>query len=71
MVDNLFFNIYLMCMSVLLKCMYVHHVCAWCLRKAEEDIESPEVGIVNGCEPPCGSFMRASAYNHRAVSLVM
>lgn len=43
-----------MCMSVLLKCMYVHHVCAWCLRKAEEDIESPEVGIVNGCEPPCG-----------------
>lgn len=28
MVDNLFLYIYLMCMSVLLKCVSVHHVSA-------------------------------------------
>lgn len=58
-------------MSVLLRCVSVYHVYAWCLQRAEEDIESSETGIMDGGEPPCGLAMRTSAYNHRADSLVM
>ena len=31
-----------MCGGVLLACMYVTHICAWCLWKSEEVVRSPE-----------------------------
>ena len=34
-------------MSVLLTCMYVHHMRAW---KPEEGIGSPGTGVTDGCE---------------------
>lgn len=39
------------CMSVLLPCMYVRHVCAWCPQKSEEGVESSEAGAMDDCEP--------------------
>lgn len=43
-----------MCMNALLACVYVYHVHAWCLRKSKEAIRSPEPGIMQVCELPCG-----------------
>lgn len=39
-----------MCMGVLLVCMSVHHMCAWCPQNSEEGIESPVIGVTYGCE---------------------
>lgn len=36
---------YLVCTSVLPVGMYVHHVCAGCLRRPEEGIELPGTGV--------------------------
>jgi hypothetical protein len=38
---------YFVCMSVLSVCMYVHHMCAWCPWKQEEDAGS----LGTGCQP--------------------
>ena len=45
-----------MYMSVLSGCMYVHHMCAWCLRRPEEGVGSPGTGAMDGCELPCGCW---------------
>lgn len=42
-----------MCMSVLSACRYVHHVHGWSLRRSEEDIRTPGIGVTDGCEPHC------------------
>jgi hypothetical protein len=34
-------------MGVLLACMSVHHVCAWCPQRAEEGVRSPETGVLD------------------------
>ena len=39
-----------MCLSILHVCMSVHHVCALCLQRPEEDVKSPETVITDGCE---------------------
>lgn len=44
-----------MYVSVLPTCMHVHRMCAWSLRKSEEGISSPRIGVMNGCGPPCGA----------------
>lgn len=36
--------------------MYVHHVCALCLRRSEESSGSPGIGTPSGCEPQCGCW---------------
>ena len=43
-----------MCLCALPACMYVYHVCAWCLWRPEEGIRSPGTGVTDGCEPPYG-----------------
>lgn len=43
-----------MCMSDLLACMFVHHVCAWCSWKPEENVRYPATGKIDGYELPCG-----------------
>lgn len=45
-----------MYMNALLACVYVYHVHAWCLRKSKEAIRSPEPGIMQVCELPCGCW---------------
>ena len=55
-------------MKALPESMYVHHVCAWCLKKSE--IRSPETGVRVGCETlrsVLGTKPRSSA---RAVSVL-
>jgi hypothetical protein len=44
-----------MCMSVLPACMYVYHVCTWCLwgSESEEGIRFPGTGVTGDCGPPC------------------
>ena len=34
-------------------CMYV---CAWCLKRPEEGVSSPRIGVTDSCEPSCGSW---------------
>lgn len=45
---------FLMCVSVLVDCMSVHNMYAWCLRRLEGGITSPELVLMNCCEPLCG-----------------
>lgn len=42
-------------MCVLCVCVYVYYGHAWYLRRRpEEGIESPEIEVLDGCEPPYG-----------------
>lgn len=34
--------------------MYVYRVCAWSLRRSEEDVKSAVSGVMDGCEPSSG-----------------
>jgi hypothetical protein len=45
---------YCMCMSILLACMYAHHMHARCLRRSERGTSFPGTGIIDGCELPGG-----------------
>lgn len=53
--------------NVLPRCMFMHYLCAWCPRRPKEGDRSPETGIRDGCESPCGcwdlSARAASALN--------
>ena len=40
------------CVCVLSTCMSVHHVCAWCLKKPEDDVRTHGTGVTDSCEPP-------------------
>lgn len=40
-------------MSVLLVCLYVYHMFAWCERRSEVGITSPGNGVTGGCEITC------------------
>lgn len=42
---------FLMYVSVLVDCMSVHNMYAWCLRRLEGGITSPELVLMNCCEP--------------------
>lgn len=42
--------------DVLLPCMYMCQTHAWCLWKSEEGIGSPETGVTDGWEAPCGCW---------------
>lgn len=54
---HLFFQSYLfMRVRVMAVCMYVHHICAWCSWRLEEDIGSSGTGVAYSCEPSCGSW---------------
>lgn len=46
--------IFLMYVSVLVDCLSVHNMYAWCLRRLEGGITSPELVLMNCCEPLCG-----------------
>ena len=39
-----------MCMGVLPACMSVNHLHAWDPRRPEDDIRSPETGVIGGCK---------------------
>lgn len=39
-------------MSTLPLCMSMHHVGAWCLKRAEDDVGSPGIGETDNCEQP-------------------
>jgi hypothetical protein len=43
-----------MYMNVLPAFIYVHYMCAWCPRRSEEGIRSPESRVKDGCELPLG-----------------
>lgn len=43
---------YLICKTVLPKCIYIHHICAWYPRRLEGDIGSPGARDTYGCETP-------------------
>lgn len=34
-------------MSILSTCVYMYHVCAWCLQMPERDIGSPKTGVTD------------------------
>ena len=34
----------------------MHHVCVLCLRRSEGGIGFRRIGIIDGCEPPCGCW---------------
>lgn len=62
------------CMNVLLACIYVYYVYAWCMWRTKEGTRSLENGITGGCEPlwELGinfSVRATSAANHWAISL--
>lgn len=37
-----------MCKNSLATCMFVQHMCAWCLQRPEKGIEFPEIGVIDG-----------------------
>ena len=39
-----------MCMGVLPACMYMYHMCAWYLRRPEEGVRVPGIGVTDGFE---------------------
>lgn len=43
-------------MSVLSVCVYMYHMCAWCSKKAEEDIRSPASRVSDDYELSCGCW---------------
>ena len=43
---------YLVCLSVLPVCVYVHYIPAW----AKEDTGAPRTGVTVSCEPPRGGW---------------
>ena len=45
-----------MSMGVLVACMTVHLVHAWCLWKPDEVIEPSRTEVTDGHESPCSSF---------------
>lgn len=49
----LFWFIFIVCVFVLSKCKFLHHVGVWYLQWPEEGIGSPGTGVAEGCEPPC------------------
>ena len=42
-----------MCRSILPAHMYMHHIQVWCSWWPEKGDRSPEIGVTDGCEPPC------------------
>lgn len=46
------FRIILYVLSVMLLCMSVYHVHAWCPRNSKEGMD-PLEQVIDGCEPPC------------------
>lgn len=36
--------------------IYVYHMCAWCLQRAEEHAKSPGAGVTDDWEPQRGSW---------------
>jgi hypothetical protein len=56
MSDHAWFNEYLKKCSFYFMCMsfvYTCTVCSWCLRRPEEDVESPETRVTDSCEMLC------------------
>lgn len=45
-----------MCVSISPICMYVHHGHTWCPQRSEKGAESPDSGVPDGYEPPCGGW---------------
>lgn len=37
-------------------CIYLHHVCVWCLWTLEEDLGSPGTGVIDSGEQLCGCW---------------
>lgn len=40
-----------MCMNVFSACMYMEHMCAWCLQKSENDARASGTGVIDGYKP--------------------
>lgn len=41
------------CMGVLLACLSVRLLHAWCPQRPEEGIKPPDTGVIDDCEPSC------------------
>lgn len=62
-----------MCMyAFMCVCVSMYHMHAWCVRRSEEGVRSPGIGIRDGCGLPCGywetkpgPFARTSALVHK------
>lgn len=48
------FNFYFVWTGVMPMYISVYHMCAWSLRRPEEDVRSPGTGAICGCEPLYG-----------------
>lgn len=42
-------------MSVLPTCMFLYHLCVWCLWRSEQGIRSLKLGAVEECKMPLGA----------------
>lgn len=47
-------NNFVMCISIFLAFIPLHHEHAWCPWKPEQGVECPETGVIGGYEQPCG-----------------
>lgn len=45
-----------MCLDVLPACMSRHHMQAWCLKRPEDDTESPVTELTGAFDLPCGCW---------------
>lgn len=43
-----------MCLGFQPACVSMHHVCVWCSLRPEEGIRTPEAGVTDDDEHPCG-----------------
>lgn len=52
--SSLFFILFYV--SVLIACMFTHHLHVWYLKRPEVGLGFPETGVTDGCELPCGCW---------------
>jgi hypothetical protein len=45
-----------MCVGALPACMFVYHLCAWCLGRQEKGTRSHKTGDTDSCELPHGCW---------------
>lgn len=61
---------YLMYIHVLLICMYMYHMHAWCPGKSKRNIGSLGTGVRGGWKPPCGVWELNPRASGRAISVL-
>ena len=56
------------CVCVLLTCMHVCNMCAWCLWRSGVGVRSPGSGVIHGCEPSLVAGDQTLVHSARAAS---